>query len=334
MKVGLVGTGLVGNRRAKVVKQFEDTDLIMVADVDIERAKLVAEEFGCEVTANWEEVVTRDDVDVIIVSTPHKFLAPISIEAMNNGKHVLCEKPLGRNPDEVKEMVEVAQANRVKLKTGFNHRHHLGIQKARELVDAEVIGELNFIRCCYGHGGRPGYEKEWRANAEIAGGGEMLDQGVHAIDLFRWFLGDFCEVVGFTATRFWDIAPVEDNAFALFRTERGQIASLHASWTQWKNLFSFEIFGQDGYVLVNGLGGSYGTEHIIWGKRRPQSGPPLEERFDFPGDDISWHEEWKEFVAAIREDREPMANGYDGWQAVRMVYAVYESNEKGCVVKL
>ena len=333
VRVGLVGAGLIGRRRAMVVRESPSEDLIIVADVDRARAEEVAHQNGCSATTDWREVVARDDVDAVIVSTTNDWLAPISIAAARNGKHVLCEKPLGRNPEESRQIVEAAQANRVKLKTGFNHRHHAAIWKARELFDRGAIGEICFIRCRYGHGGRPGYDKEWRANPEIAGGGELLDQGIHALDLFRWFLGDFDEAMGFTMTSFWN-TPVEDNAFALFRTTKGQVASLHASWTQWKNLFSFEIFGRDGYLIVEGLGGSYGPERLIWGRRLPQSGPPEEERFEFPGPDISWREEWREFVAAIREDREPLANGYDGWQAVRMAYAIYESARTGRAVRL
>lgn len=333
MRVGIVGCGLVGRRRAAVVRRSAGDELIIVADVDRTRAEEVARENGCLVTTEWREVVSRDDVDAVIVSTTNDWLAPISIVAARNGKHVLCEKPLGRNPEESWQMVKVARANKVKLKTGFNHRHHAAIWKARELFDQGAIGEIYFIRCRYGHGGRPGYDKEWRANPEISGGGELLDQGIHALDIFRWFLGDFAEAVGFTGTSFWN-TPVEDNAFAILRTSEGQMASLHASWTQWKNLFSFEIFGRDGYLIVEGLGRSYGLERLIWGKRLPQSGSPEEERFEFPGPDVSWEEEWREFVTAIREDREPLGNGYDGWKALRLAYAIYESAATARVVKL
>lgn len=333
MRVGVVGCGLVGRRRAAVVRESPRDQLVIVADVDRTRAEEVARENGCLVTTDWREVVSTDDVDVVIVSTTNDWLAPISIAAARNGKHVLCEKPLGRNPEESCQIVEAARANKVKLKTGFNHRHHGAIWKARELFDQGAIGEIYFIRCRYGHGGRPGYDKEWRANPEISGGGELLDQGIHALDLFRWFLGDFDEAVGFAATSFWN-TPVEDNAFALLRTAEARVASLHASWTQWKNLFSFEIFGRDGYLIVEGLGGSYGLERLIWGKRLPQSAPPEEKRFEFPGPDVSWDEEWREFVTAIREDREPLGNGYDGWQALRLAYAIYESAATGRIVKL
>jgi len=332
MRVGLIGAGLQGWRRAPVLKQFPGTEVVIVATAHQETAERLANSIGCQATTNWAEVVEKD-LDAVLVCTPPHLHAPISIAAMKTGKHVLCEKPLARSLDEAEEIVKVAQENGVKLKCGFNHRHHPGIQQAREWFDNGIIGELNFLRCRYGICGRPGYEKEWRAKPEIAGGGHLMEQGIHAIDLFRWFLGEFTEVVSFTATRFWDMAPLEDNAFALFRTEKGQVASLHSSLTQWKNLFSFEIFGQDGYILVEGLGASYGTEKVTLGKRALLE-PFKEETTEFRGGDRSWYEEWREFVAAIEEDREPLGNGRDGLEALRLVNAVYQSAANSCVVKL
>jgi predicted dehydrogenase len=333
VRVGIVGCGLIGKRRAAVVKAAAHEDLIVVADVERARAQAVAGEMYCEATTDWRNVVARRDLDAVVVSATNDWLACITVAALEKGKHVLCEKPPGRNAEEARRMMEAARAGGRILKFGFNHRHHKAVCKARELLDQGSVGEPLFIRCRYGHGGRPGYEKEWRANPEVSGGGELLDQGIHAIDLFRWFLGDFHEVFGCTGTWFWNV-PVEDNAFAIFRTRRGQVASLHASWTQWKNLFSFEVFGRDGYLIVEGLGGSYGPERLTWGRRRPESGPPDEERFEFPGPDTSWEAEWWEFVSAIRENREPLANGCDGWQAMRMVEAAYESARIGQIVRL
>lgn len=332
LRVGLIGAGLQGWRRAPVLKQFPGTEVVIVAAAHQETSERLANSIGCQATTNWEEVVEKD-LDAVLVCTPPHLHAPISISAMNKGKHVLCEKPLTRILKEAEDMLAAAQANNVILKCGFNHRHHPGIQKAREWFDEGIIGELNFIRCRYGICGRPDYEKEWRANSEMIGGGQLMEQGIHAVDLFRWFLGEITEVTGFTANRFWDIAPLEDNAFALFRTEKGQVASLHSSLTQWINLFSFELFGQDGYIVVEGLGGSYGVEKVTLGKRAFLE-PFKEETTEFRGGDQSWREEWKEFVTAIEEKREPLGSGYDGLEALRLVYAVYESDRSGRVVRM
>jgi len=146
---------------------------------------------GCEATDNWEDLVERNDVETVIIATPNHLHAPMSIAALSRGKHVLCEKPLARDPEEAKQIVDAARENRLKLKCGFTLRHHLGIQQAREWFDKGSIGQLIFLRSRYGMCGRARYDKEWRARAEFSGGGELIDQGVHVLDLFRWFAGDF-----------------------------------------------------------------------------------------------------------------------------------------------
>ncbi len=334
MRIGIVGCGLIGCRRADVVHQSLADRLVIVADVDGGRAKSQARKMGCRAATDWRDLVGRDDLDIVVVSTTNNWLAPITIAALQDGKHVLCEKPLGRNAGEAKKMVEAAQAHGQVLKTGFNHRHHPGVWRAHELAQGGAIGPLMSIRAAYGHGGRPGYDQEWRGDPDLAGGGELLDQGVHIVDLCRWFLGEITQVSGMVGTWFWNVAPLEDNGFALLRTADGQIATLHTSWTQWKNLFRLEIFGRDGYLIVEGLGGSYGLERLTLGHRRPESGPPDEQTWEYPGPDVSWQTEWQEFTSAIREQRQPLGNGHDGYQAARVIDAIYESARTGRVVRL
>lgn len=324
MRVGLIGAGLQGRRRAAALKGLADSPLVIVADVREEAAKALAQEMACRATACWQEVVAQDEVEAVIVATPPHLHAPIALAAMGKGKHVLCEKPLGRTLAEAEEMVRVAEETGVRLKCGFNLRHHPGIAQARDWLWRGAIGETTFLRCRYGIGGRMGYEREWRANPEISGGGQLMDQGIHILDLCRWFLGDFVEVFGFLSTAFWDIAPLEDNVFALLSTAKGQVAFVHASWTQWKPLFSLEVFGRDGYIVVEGLGGSYGSERAILG-RRDFTAPFSEEVVEFRGQDRSWRGEWEEFLAAIAEGRQPLASGRDGLEALRLALAIYEA---------
>jgi len=333
MKVGIVGAGLIGKKRAQALKESFDV-LQCVAEIHEERLHAFSKEFCCRGYLSWQDMLEKENVDVWIVATPNKFLAPVVVAAAEKRIHVLCEKPLGRNPDESLRMVNACREAGVRLKTGFNHRHHPAIWKAHELFDAGEIGKLHFLRARYGHGGRPGYDKEWRGNADLAGGGELLDQGVHIVDLFRWFAGDFTEGFGYLGRYVWDIAPLEDNGFALFKTASGIIAEMHTSWTNWKNIFSFEVFGDRGYLSIDGLGGSYGKETLTFGKRKPESGPPVLETFEFEGPDRSWIEEWQEFRRAIEENREPLASGHDGYKAVQMVHAVYEADRTGCSVKI
>jgi predicted dehydrogenase len=244
---------------------------------------------------------------------------------------VLCEKPLARTPEEAAALVAVAAQSKRALKTGFNHRYHPAIAEAHRLACEGRIGRILVLRCRYGHGGRTGYEHEWRAD-RVSGGGELLDQGVHALDLFRWFAGEFTEMSAMVSSAYWPIE-VEDNAFCLLRTAEGATASLHASWTQWKNLFSFEVFGESGYLEIEGLGGSYGPERLVIGERRA-SGAPSEQQIEFLGEDTSWAAEWAEFTAAIREERAPEASGWDGWQALRLAAAAYESARSKTVVRI
>ena len=205
--------------------------------------------------------------------------------------------------------------------------------QARRWFDAGVIGGPAFIRCRYGIGGRPGYEQEWRADPQIVAGGQLMEQGIHAVDLSRWFLGDFAEVVCLVGTHFWPIQPLEDDAFVLFRTPGGAVASIHSSLTQWKDIFSFELFGTDGYIIVEGLGGSYGTERAVLG-RRDFTAPFGEEVIEFRGGDSSWRDEWAEFAAAVREGREPLGCGRDGLEALRLVHAAYAASRDGGVAQL
>jgi predicted dehydrogenase len=159
----------------------------------------------------------------------------------------------------------------------------------------------------------------------------MLDQGAHLVDLAMWFLGDFASVTGFLATHFWDME-LEDNAFGLFRTAAGQIASLHASWTQWKNLFSFEVFGREGYAIARGLGRSYGREHAIVGHRRPEGGIPDEERFDFPQEDRSWFLEWEDFLQALERGSRPLSTGIEALATLEWIHRLYRAAAENRVV--
>jgi predicted dehydrogenase len=323
MRTGIIGAGLQGGRRARAVREAGD-ELVIVADINYSRAQSLADAMKCRATDKWESAATGEGIDVVIISTPPHLHELMAATALRHGKQVLCEKPLARNVEEARHMVTAARDNNVRLKCGFNHRHHPGIMRAREWFESGHIGEIISIRCRYGIGGRPGYEKDWRMNPEVSGGGQLMDQGMHVVDLGRWFLGDFTRICGLTATSFWDIAPLEDNAFVLLQTDKGQTVQFHVSWTEWKNRFSFEICGTDGYITVEGLGGSYGTERAVLGKRAFLD-PFREETVEFRGEDRSWLAEWQEFTAAIAEDREPLGNGHDGLEALKVIQTIYES---------
>jgi len=333
-RIALIGAGAFGGRRAASIAPNPRSSIRVVADPDVARARELAESLGAQPVADWRDAIERDEMDAVIVSTP-PFAAPeICLAALDSGKHVLVEKPFGRNAREIAPCAQLAEARRLVLKVGYNHRYHPALAQAHQMVRAGAIGRLLYLRCTYGHGGRPGYEREWRSRPESSGGGQLLDQGVHAIDLFRWLAGEFSEAVAFLSTSHWPIFPAEDNVFALLRGPSGVTAQLHASWTQWKNTFSLEVAGDRGSLLATGLGRSYGPERLVCHIRRPAGGAPDEKVFDFPGEDDSLAREWDDFLDAISENRQPMSSGADAACTLAVVDALYESARLRRVVEV
>ncbi len=332
LRVGVVGCGLIGRRRATEAAASAHSECVVVADPVALAANETAKAVAAEATGDWRRVVGRPDVDVVVVATPNGFLRDIAVAALASGKHVLVEKPMGRNVAEVEQMRAAACAAGRVLKVGFNHRYHPAIAEARRRVVAGEIGEVINIQCRYGHGGRPGYEREWRGNRELAGGGELLDQGVHVVDLVHWFAGLPHQVFAAVQTAVWPLGDLEDNAFGLFRFPAGAIASFHTSWTQWKNLFSFEVHGRAGAVAVRGLGRSYGVETLTLYHRRPEGGAPDETISVFDGPDDSWRLEWDDFVRAVRGGAGMLGTADDGVTAMRLIDALYRSAAQGELV--
>ncbi len=321
--VAIIGCGLIGQKRAKALGPAR---LVACADLALARAQALAQTApGALATDDWRAAVTHPEVEVVIVATTNQALAEVTLGAAQAGKHVLVEKPAARNTRELAPVIEMAAKTGALVRVGFNHRYHPALQKAHELLQTGALGEMMFIRGRYGHGGRVGYDQEWRANPALAGGGELIDQGVHLIDLARWFLGDFSEVSGFAHTYYWQM-PVDDNGFMLLRTAGQQTAFLHVSCTEWKNLFSLEIYGRAAKLQIDGLGGSYGVERLAYYKMLPQMGPPETTIWEYPMGDHSWQLEFAEFLADIRLGRTPAANLHDAYAALAVVEKIYQES--------
>jgi predicted dehydrogenase len=321
--VAIVGCGLIGRKRATALGM---ATLVACADVERERAEALARTTsGAIATDDWRAAIGRSEVEIVVVATINKALAEISRFALDAGKHVLVEKPAARSVAEIDSLTSAASAAGKHVRVGFNHRYHPALRKARELFAAGALGALMFVRGRYGHGGRLGYEREWRANPALSGGGELIDQGVHLIDLARWFLGDFSRVTGFAHTYFWNM-PVDDNAFLLLRTPRDQAAFLHVSCTEWKNLFSLEIYGAAAKLHIEGLGGSYGLERLTYYKMLPEMGPPETTVWEYPTGDESWAVEFEEFLEDIRLDRSPSPGLADARAALTIVEDVHHQS--------
>lgn len=326
IRVGVVGLGLMGQKRvASILQSQADCELAAVCDLQLDKAQALSQKCGVRSYESWEAMLAQERLDALVVSTHNAAAAAVCLGGLEKGVHVFCEKPLGRNSKEAAMIYRLARKKHLILKVGFTLRFHPAIAVAWQSVQGKELGRPLFCRCVYGHGGRSGYEKEWRACRELAGGGELLDQGVHVIDLFRWFLGDIAEVYGYIDTLYWKME-VEDNAFALFRTFSGPPASMHTSWSQWKNKFIFELYGEKGYITVEGLGGSYGPEKLVTGLKKGEF--PEEKVFFYSQSEQAFQKEWGEFVAAIKERRQPLASGWDGFMANLVVEAIYRSAQE------
>jgi predicted dehydrogenase len=328
MNIGIVGCGLIGAKRAGSIGPGDKVTL--VCDTNRGAAERLARSIGADVANDVETLVNSLSIDAVVVATSHDVLASIAASTLRARKHVLIEKPAARNAGELRTVCElyhqVHKEYGVVAKVGFNHRFHPSFIKARQIVASDPIGDLMFIRGRYGHGGRVGYDKEWRAKPEISGGGEMVDQGVHLIDLSRSFMGEIEKVSGVTRRYFWS-CPVEDNGFMLLESPTGQVAQLQVSWTEWKNLFSFEIYYRNAKLHVEGLGGSYGTERLSYYKMKPEMGPPETIVFEYPGKDSSWDEEWRDFKRTIAlEQAAPLGTLDDALAALSVVGKIYEEN--------
>jgi predicted dehydrogenase len=331
MKVAIIGCGLIGKRRAQTAIDHPLTELGMVVDINAAAVEALAAEWGCQAATDWRTAIAQPEIDIVAVATHNGLLAEIAIAALEAGKHVLIEKPMGRNLAEALAIAAAAQANDRLLKIGFNHRYHPALAKAYALYSAGEMGKIINIRARYGHGGRPGYEREWRGNPELAGGGELTDQGVHIADLIHWFAGLPTEAFAYLQTAVWPLQPLEDNGFGLFRFSDGAIASFHTSWTQWKNLFSFEIYGEQGSLTIEGLGKSYGVERLTIAYRKPEGGAPDLEEVVFDQPDTSWELEWQDFIQAIATQSAYWGTPEDGVSAMRMLDALYRSAKAGAV---
>ena len=321
--VAIIGCGLIGWKRAAALGSAR---LRWCVDIDLGKARDLARlHDGARGSTDWREALGDPDVHIVIVATPNHLLAPITIEVLEAGKDVLVEKPAGRTLQDTRQIIDAVERTGGLVRVGFNHRYHPAFQKARALVDEGALGPLMFARARYGHGGRPGYEREWRANPSISGGGELIDQGVHLIDLARWFLGDFTTIEGHAQTCYWDM-PVDDNAFMTLRTAARQTAFLHVSCSEWKNLFSFELYGRAGKLAIEGLGGSYGVEKLTFYRMLPEMGPPETTSWEYPQRDRSWELEFAAFLEDIHQRRRPVPGIHDAHAAMSVVAAIYEKS--------
>jgi predicted dehydrogenase len=319
----VVGCGLVGTKRARALADL-GAPVIAVYDTDRTRAEGLAAELGSHgiVALSPGEAFTADGVQLAVVSVTHDALVPVGLEALEAGCHTLVEKPGARCRDELAVLAASARRTGRVVRVGFNHRFHPSVRAATELLDGGEYGGVLYLRARYGHGGRSGYDREWRADRVVSGGGELLDQGSHLVDLTRFLIGDVTLAFAELPTLFWPMS-VEDNAFLALRADAGGFAWLHASWTEWKNLFSVELALEQARLDLEGLGGSYGPERLTVHAMRPEMGPPDTMTRHWDGPDDSWRLEVEDFVAEVEGSAPIGADLEDAAAVLRVVEEAY-----------
>jgi len=327
----LFGYGYMGRIRHRILRTHPDVKMITIVDPALDPA---TEGLDGSLLSPGEQVPWRE-VDAVFVCTPNNVTANLCIEGLTQCGHVFCEKPPGRSWEDFCRIAEAAESvPRHTLVFGFNHRLHPAVQAANAMIGKGGLGDILYIKGTYGKSGGTRYRESWRNDRRISGGGILLDQGIHMVDLLQLFLGPLTVTDAVLTDSFWNCG-VEDNAFVLLRSEQGVPAFLHSSATLWKHTFRLEIGCRDGYLMVNGLlsqTGSYGREELVIGKRQFEDealalGNPREEIVYFDRDE-SWDKEIDEFLAAVKERRSPthgtLEDARRAMQVIRDVYALTE----------
>ncbi len=329
-RIAIVGCGLIGAKRAAALGA--DDELLACYDIKQDTARELSTQHDAKACATMEELLALQP-DVVIVATVHDQLAALAERALQAGAHVLVEKPAGVSVAQVERLIECQRRSGRLVKVGFNHRFHPGIARAAEEVHSGCYGELMHVRARYGHGGRIGYDREWRADPARSGGGELIDQGMHLLDLTHWLAGPLPLHSALLRTQFWD-TPVEDNAALIlgeWHSRTDPWAMLHVSWTEWKNLFSLEIYCRTAKIQVDGLVRSYGPQRLTIYRMSPDLGPPEVEEVVYPDEDRSWSLEWASFARSIASGDTSLLNGdlNDARYAWQQIEAAYRSSSYG-----
>ena len=323
-KIGLIGFGKMGRIRRDAIADCGKGTVVVAHDP-------CATDFcGIPSVRTPGEVIAYPGLDAVFIATPNYQNKPLTIAALRAGKHVFCEKPPAFTGADVEEIRAVEAASGCKLMYGFNHRHHASIRTMKERVDSGRYGRLLWMRGRYGKSVDRNYFSTWRAKKELAGGGILLDQGIHMLDLFLLMAGDFDEIQGMVSSLYWRLDGIEDNVFVNMRNRQtGVVASLHSTMTQWRHLFSFEVFLERGHIVLNGLktqSGSYGDEILTVAKNRATSPAATwedEEKTIFHAD-TSWTDETNYFLECIATDR-PVVTGSsaDALRVMRVIDTIY-----------
>ncbi|MEM7522357.1 MAG: Gfo/Idh/MocA family oxidoreductase [Pseudomonadota bacterium] len=327
IRCGIAGYGYMGEIRKRVIDSLDDTLLIGVFEPD----PAVASKLEPSLRVDSLQALFDRGMDALFVCTPNAFAPPMAATALSRGVNVFCEKPPGRTVADIRAVIDAETAAAgPKLMFGFNHRFHPAVLKAKSIVEGGRLGGLLSLRGVYGKSGGINFTKSWRHDANLSGGGILLDQGIHMLDLFRLFAGDFEQVKAFADRVYWNVG-LEDNAFVILKNKNKVGAMLYSSATLWKHTFRMDVTLENGYMIVEGLlskSGSYGRESLVIGRRQFEDeadavGNPSEEITYFDRD-ASWSLEVSEFIDAIRNDRPVRtSSSHDALRVMEIIEQAY-----------
>lgn len=327
LRVGIAGYGIVGQRRRQFIDAHQNLRTQAVCDQKFTKPHIMSD--GVKCFSNYKELL-KEDLDVLFVSLPNYLAAEVTIAGLEKGLHVFCEKPPGRNVTDIERVIKVEKKHpRQVLKYGFNHRYHYSVRDALKIVKSGKLGEIVNLRGVYGKSKINNFSgtSAWRAERKYAGGGILLDQGIHMVDLMLLFCGDFKEVKSFVSNKHWN-HDVEDNAYSIMRDKKGRIATLHSSATQWQHKFNLHIALTQGYLELRGIlsgSKSYGEEKLAIGRRIDESevGSLHEDVISYL-EDNSWRDEIHEFAdIIIKGSRIKHGGSADALQTMKLVYRIY-----------
>lgn len=326
----IIGYGYMGEIRQRMVEQHPNLELLMICETDLDKLTGVQ---GFTVVRDPEKVM-ESDAQAVFVCTPNHLIPDLAVQCLERGKHVFCEKPPGRTLEDIEHILKAEQQNHgTKLMFGFNHRYHPGVMRAKSIVDSGRLGKIVTLRGLYGKSGGKNFALSWRNDFTVSGGGILLDQGIHMLDLFNFFLGGFTSAKAFLSNGHWGF-DVEDNAVVILKNEQNQMAVLHSSTTFWKHVFQLNVILEQGYLMLEGLlskTGSYGRETLVIGHRQFEDeaeavGNPSEETIYFDKD-LSWEIEVNRFVDCIINDKPVLeSSSADAYNAMELVHRCYRDS--------
>ncbi len=323
LRVGIAGYGVVGKRRRECIDRNPQLETVAVSDRELSTGTMP------DGIRSYSDALALldDELDAVFVSLPNDLAPRVSIAALDRGFHVFCEKPPGRDVNDILAVcAEERKHPELKLKYGFNHRYHDSVIQAKKLIESKSLGQLINLKGVYGKSRIISFASDWRTRRREAGGGILLDQGIHLLDMMRLFAGEFTDISSFISNEYWR-HDVEDNAYALMRTSEGVVAMVHSSATQWRHQFRLEITLTEGAIVLGGIlsgSKSYGDETMTTIIKSPEEGAmPVEETTTY-NIDHSWQDEINEFSEAILRNK-PIryGNSQDALRTMELVYRIY-----------